>query len=1008
MNGNDITLLFELWSSKNVRIRPLPTAFNLAFYPSLDNNGSGGFSILRDDLATRYIKKDCIIHVFVNGVDEFQWIIESESSSFAEGSGYIISYSGQGIRSYLDRALIYPTGWPPSASDPRADQFGANILVNGDFEQVTTGIIAPNWTNAIVTNVTATTPDLSGVEKNDKNEIIGRALRATSSATVVTSVIASQTGFFNAEFTRPGDGIATTWRITVASRVTDIVGNDYGAGFTFYWYDHQGVELGRCSDKVTTATNWNRLEHTQLISDSAVQYKLELYIRGHAVFDFDLCQLQVKYTDALPIYPNTPVSPEIIGTNLVQGSDFEWVRTVSGNANGILDWTFNRVLYFDAITKYYTPKGVYPFTSSISFERSDPTATGAIGYNDIPITVGKTYVGSMWVNPGVPVLGTFEYPTGTWFKRYWLDSNHTVIGSPNVTTLKITGIQEYSKIDLSPIVAPANAVYLRTELWCPAGIGSTGTGTYISYNPHFWGLDIRESTSIVTTPTGEASGTWRAFQRVRLPEIIKAIVTETNARLGAEWPVTTGTLEYDQDYDVVDNVVIPRDERTAIFRFDGVGTALANLTSGAGDLIMNNFVLHYYKQYGRDLSRNIGFREGIDIVNVPENQSSNTGLRSKLIVEGQGEGANAITVEVSDPTLIQNIGIKEGFLDRKSVTHLIDLKKEGINAFSEMTRKSTTLSITVSTHKYIPFKDYRLGDIISIDVPKQGIFGTYRIRAMHPNITSTITTVDLDLSAVNYDIFVKILQQQQVQGNSLSVGQRFPQGQVTLYQVNDAGEVDSTHSFTMNFYVPNTPIFANQIRTAFQGLPFRTSMRIKNDVTKTDPGGKVEERKLVTKAQASSGTINSSYAGSRSGAGTNDTAETTTATVGALGESHSHGYEQPDAKLERHLHTVPQLPHVHELTIPAVPDHTHNMPFQVEYGIFEDNNNKPKDLTCSINSVRLDPAIYAYNDTGGQDIEIGRFVKKGWNTLTFSSTGLGRITCQIIIQAYINTSVTDE
>lgn len=1002
LQNQRVEVLFELWSAKNVKLRPLKTAFNLNFYPTLDGHGTGTFTMYRDDPAVRLIRKDCIIHVYVNGTDVFQWIIESESSSFAESSGYTLTYTGQGMRSYLDRAMIYPTGWPPADHDPRLPQYGFDILNNGNFEQVTTGVLAPNWTVSALGGVAYDTPVGSGVEKNEKNEITGRAFVANNTNPNAAGNVLMQGGLFNANFSNPlaAGGATTKWRLSAAAKVESPAAN-YAGGMRIYWFNSQGAVIGWQEDRIKTASVWNRLEIEIDVPAAATQYRVDLWIYSTGKYSFDLVKLQVVYVDALPIYPQTPTPTFNTGPNLIQGNDFEWARGITYVPTNVMGWSFDQKvpIIMAPIIDYHKP----PFNSIMTVQRNNPTLAGRVAWHDLPVQAGKVYSGSIWVMAGLYPGSNFTAMGAdkTFIKRVFLDGGGNPIGTPDEGRTRMVNPTEYKQIQLGNLTAPVGAAYIRHELWADSGLGSTAPPT-VQASPSWTLLDVRETT--VIQPDDTPPGTWKAFQRMRLPEIIKEIVNETRGRLQSEWPVTTGVLEYDEDYDVIDGVVVPRDERTAIFRLDNVGVALTNLTAGAGDLIMENMTLHYFKQYGRDLSRTVAFREGIDVISVPENVSSTKDIKTKLVVEGQGDGINAVAIEISDPALVSQYGIREGYLDRKGVPHLIDLRKEGIQAFKEMTRASTALTITVSTHKYLPYRDYKLGDLVTVSVPKQGIQGTYRIRAMRPVIGATINAVDLELNAVNYDIFVKILRQQQTQGSSLSVTQRFPQGQVTLYQVNDEGQLDATHPYTFRFYVPNTPLFANGVQVAFQGLPFRTNVKINTNASQSSPAGSVPSRTIVTPT-SSSQTRRTSETGDVS-SGNPDSGqywETGSASVDFLGSTHHHSQFVPDTRLVKHSHEITIPGHTHNVLIPSIPEHTHTLPIQVEYGIFEQGN--PTGLTFSVNDVLIDKQLYGYTDSGGTDIEIGRWVKKGWNTVKFNSNSLGAVAVQIVVQAYINSEV---
>jgi hypothetical protein len=350
-------------------------------------------------------------------------------------------------------------------------------------------------------------------------------------------------------------------------------------------------------------------------------------------------------------------------------------------------------------------------------------------------------------------------------------------------------------------------------------------------------------------------------------------------------------------------------------------------------------------------------------------------VRSKLVVEGVGEGINAVAVEVDDRDLEATYGVREGFLDRKSVTAFIDLRREGQAALAQLATEATAFTITVSTHVWRPFVDYGLGDSVGVSLPHIGVEGRYRIVAISatPADGGGLDTVELDLDSAAYDAFTRVAKAQQSSQQSFSASQRFPQGSVTLYQVNQEGDVDGGTPFAFRFWVPSTPVYTNQVRLAWEGLPFRAPVRVGTTTVGSAPAGRLQS---ATGAPSSLPTGETSPAGGQPG---------------------------PVNPIANHTHEYRELPHQHPF---EVPDHAHQVTVpSIEYGLFV--GTAPSGVKVVVNGVALDPALYPYTDGGAEDLEIGRFIKRGWNTVTFTSQILGRINASVVIQAYLSAQLED-
>jgi hypothetical protein len=995
----DPNVLLWCHDATDTPLRALPGAFGIQWQSPLDEEGSGTFQIQRDAPEVAVLGEGRVIHVYVDGQDVWQWVIEDINESYGEAAADTITYSGRGTRIVLDRALIYPKGWEqvPTGLDPRNPQYGLSVLANGDFTQDVQGVVAPNWTLPAVANCVVATPDGSGTEKNDQGDVVGRALQAVASAPLPDgTVVAYQAGFFNHDQSRPRNGEDTTWRVAAAVRVTNVVGGSYGAQVRLRWFDHQQIELGSAIDGVLTTDNWNGIDLTAVVPDAATNYRVELLARGQATFTFDLVRLQAAYVDALPQYPRQAQGPQVDKENLLHNGDF------SADLN-----------YWQIVTVAHTYVGwtgdeTRPDQSGIVghlliVDRTDPAGDGLVCYQEVPTRFGQTYWGSIWLAAGVKYP---EYPTPyrsgsdapgdrTWVVFHWLDDHGATVGQDEVVANVGAGWQQ---VEFPATYAPAGATRLRLELWAPH-----------DYNAPYWaGVVLKEG--VPDLPEDKIPGVWRAFRRTRIPKIIETVVRETRERIDAEtpggWPVYTGTLEYDNDYDVVDGVLIPKDERTRTYRFDNVGQALTALAldsdgrgGRAGDLVVRpgrgffnidgraplppdgaeppGFYVDFFRQLGRDLSNRVIFREGVDVQVVPKQHTSRE-VRSHLIVEGQGEGINAIAVQVEDRDLVAQYGRREGFLDRKSVPHLLDLHKDGEAALADLARQATKINVTVTTEAWIPYKDYRLGDFVGLDVPHLGLFGRYRIVGItaQPDQNNGLQQVALDIDSAGYDEFVQVAKAQSATAVALSAAQRFPQGQVSLYQVNGADSLDAQHPFELVFFTPSTPLYTNQVRLAFQARPFRSYVRVAQATVQTAASAGVTIQAPATLPSGTTGP---------GGGGSATAVDGTGAVRQSIVGDHTHPYKELP-------HTHPLPPHTHSVTVPTI-----------EYGIFEGDT--PKSLRVAVNGVALEPSTFGYADTGGANIEIGKFIRKGWNTVTFSAGSLGQVTAQVIVQAYINAAI---
>ena len=93
----------------NTILCQLDGASEKSFQMLMNNPGSGSFSISRYDEKIKYIQNQNLVLCRLNGVDRFKWIIEGINYSYVNSDEQqMVSVSGRGLMSILDRAVVYP------------------------------------------------------------------------------------------------------------------------------------------------------------------------------------------------------------------------------------------------------------------------------------------------------------------------------------------------------------------------------------------------------------------------------------------------------------------------------------------------------------------------------------------------------------------------------------------------------------------------------------------------------------------------------------------------------------------------------------------------------------------------------------------------------------------------------------------------------------------------------------------------------------------------------------
>ncbi len=992
-----LDVFFELHDEQDTFLRAIHNPISPGFNAVLQDDGNATFALLRNDAQVGIISEGHIVHVYVDGRDIFTWVIEEISEAFGESGQDLITYKGRDSRVLLDYALIYPDGWEDLQGDPRQPQYGLNQLFNGNFELDGGTDPAPGWTtypaDFVYTNVVGNGTVSKGMTTGSKS------LRMQSYVNRSSTLAAKQTGLFNARQDRSFSADKTRWRIV--GTVKSIYGTtaNVEASIIFRWFrNDSATELGESRQVATIHDAWDNIDFTVDVDSKATSYSIELWAQGIAVWDWDLMQLMAVYTDALPQYPAAAKSPLTWGPSLVQNGNFGTVYT------GVLPqyWQAPADIVPKVTAIAFSTGNTAAAVSAFTFNRAFPDQEGDTIFQDVPVDQGKAYHLRAKLLAHSATAAYVPSAGATWFRRQWQDKDHVNIGT---AISDQTRVQKYvynactfEYYEFPSRVAPPGAAFVRITLVAPANV----------VYPVFGDVELKRG--VASTSGGNPPGVIKGYEGLRIGEIIDDLITVTGQRkiLAKEpWYIAPGVMEYDLAYDILDNVLIPKDQVASVqYRFDYLGAAIRSLALGHGNVRLRSvsaeeraagkvgLVCDYTISRGTDLTKKITFREAVDVKNIPQKDHSTKDIRTKLIVEGQGNGITVIAVEVKDDSLTQKYkGIREGYLDRKGSTHMIDLRKEGRAAMTDLDLSATNFTIEVSTHIWRPFIDYTLGDSVHISVPRLGVEKNYRIMAMAATFGNGtgMETISLDLDSAAYDAFTTTVKGQQYSVSAIQAIQRRPTGNSVLYQANGDDVLDKEHPYEFVFFVPSTPSYTNQIRLAFQGVKFRSPISITENgrpipttgsSLATGPNGAIPGRTIQT----------SIY-------GQKDVITTTTAVTGpTTGLPPAWGGAPAPVVTTKTI----DYTHSHSVTIPGTDAHTHTIPLAVKYGIFE--STAPTNLVASVNGQLLDPLLYEYSDVGGTDLEIGSLIKRGWNTVSFTSDVLGRVIVQVIIQAYLSST----
>lgn len=210
--------------------------------------------------------------------------------------------------------------------------------------------------------------------------------------------------------------------------------------------------------------------------------------------------------------------------------------------------------------------------------------------------------------------------------------------------------------------------------------------------------------------------------------IFRDLVDEAQARTPNPLPDLTVDFTNTHDsngdlWDIVDdefNVPIGLDLLSAIETLKGQGLSV---------IMDPDFTLHGYQDWTPP-SSGVTFEKAVNIREAAAREVHATTAKSRMLVQGTRKNGTTIYKTTTDPSVIEDEGVFEGFMRYNRNATTARLEKAGrrrLVALKRMHDGTTTVAVTVGdgtagprgtgAGHYVPFTDYDNGETVTLEVP---------------------------------------------------------------------------------------------------------------------------------------------------------------------------------------------------------------------------------------------------------------------------------------------------
>jgi len=314
-----------------------------------------------------------------------------------------------------------------------------------------------------------------------------------------------------------------------------------------------------------------------------------------------------------------------------------------------------------------------------------------------------------------------------------------IIRSGNYVKVKIAGVYRYAFWLENPrkIVASVNGA--AGEYWDLGGRGNISYLERASVYPPGW-------------PT--STGTTHEYVAVTAASILVELLTAAKAR-GAipqlTWDFTASRDSDNAPWTDSITMSVP------------AGMSLLDLWRqlvgmGYESEMTPDLKLRFFRDRSRDFSQTVIFRAGKHIRGEVTRDPQDAGLRTRMLVEGDG----GRFFEVTDPVLEADpfIGRREGYLSFTASTDPTTLQQVGDNALEEVGLASEALSVPlhhgIGNGDFEPYADYRNGDWVGLDIPGTYTLERVRVRLITIEAVASDYTVEVDFNSVSLEALVRL------------------------------------------------------------------------------------------------------------------------------------------------------------------------------------------------------------------------------------------------------------
>lgn len=144
--------------------------------------------------------------------------------------------------------------------------------------------------------------------------------------------------------------------------------------------------------------------------------------------------------------------------------------------------------------------------------------------------------------------------------------------------------------------------------------------------------------------------------------------------------------------------------------------------------------LKAYVEFARHFEASVVLRAGYHLAGEVTKQVRGHTERTRMLVEG-GSGAYSEVLASGSPEADPYIGRREGFLSFSNSSDPTTLQRAGESALAQLNADTDAISVPVlhsltDPGQYEPWRDYRKGDWISLDIPGAYSLAPYRIMGM--------------------------------------------------------------------------------------------------------------------------------------------------------------------------------------------------------------------------------------------------------------------------------------